>query len=52
LKELGYLVIGILAGLIIYKVCSLTIGVDLPPFIVAIFSFLTIVLVYIVLRQR
>jgi hypothetical protein len=52
LKELGFLVIGILAGLMIYKISLLTIGVDLPPFMVAIFSFLTIVLACLVLREE
>jgi hypothetical protein len=52
LKELGFLIIGILAGFALYRVCLLTTGVELPPFMVAIFSFLTIVLAYLVLREE
>jgi hypothetical protein len=45
LKELGFVAVGIICGLLLYRVCLLTTGVDLPPFIVAIFSSLTIALI-------
>jgi uncharacterized membrane protein YqjE len=41
LKELLFVAIGILCGLSLYKVCLLTVGVDIPPLLVAIFSFIT-----------
>lgn len=52
LKELGFLFAGVLTGLVMYRVCLLVTGVDLPPFIVAAFSLLIIALICNVDKQR
>jgi hypothetical protein len=52
LKEFGFLAIGILTGLVLYRVSLMAIGTELPPFLVAIFSLLAMILAYIVLERK
>ena len=47
LKELGFVAIGVVCGLCLYSTCLQTVGVALPPFIVATFSILTIAILCI-----
>jgi hypothetical protein len=35
-----------------YRVSLMAIGVELPPFLVAIFSLLAMILAYVVLKQK
>lgn len=52
LRELGFLALGIVCGIVLYRVCLLTIGVDLPPLVVAIFSILTVVILFVAVGQN
>jgi hypothetical protein len=52
LKEFGYLTVGILTGLVLYRVSLMAIGVELPPFLVAICSLLAMIVANVVLKQK
>jgi hypothetical protein len=49
LTELGCLTLGLLAGLLIYRASLVTIGVELPPLLIAVFSLIAAALAYMVL---
>lgn len=52
LGELGYLVIGIIFGLVLLRISPTIIGVDLPPLLAATFSLLAMILAYVIIRQN
>jgi hypothetical protein len=50
LRELGYLGIGILFGLTLWRISPVLIGIDLPPILTATFSLLAMIVAYAILK--
>jgi len=50
LRELGYLGVGILFGLVLWRVSPPIIGMDLPPILAATFSLLAMIVAYAILK--
>jgi hypothetical protein len=51
LKEFKYLGVGIVSGAIIHRIPPAIIGMELPLSLVAAFSMVTMILVYVLLRR-
>lgn len=51
LKEIGCLALGILTGLFLYRISIVTIGVDLPPLLIAVFTLITTALTWTLLSK-
>jgi hypothetical protein len=50
LREMSYLGIGILFGLVLWKTSPAIIGIELPPLLATAFSLLAIILAYVILK--
>jgi uncharacterized membrane protein AbrB (regulator of aidB expression) len=52
MRELGFVALGVVCGIVFYRVCLLTIGVNLPPLVVGIFSILVVAILCITVEKN